>query len=33
MNRSREFAEHLLRKARDDQHVLELLVSDPEAAA
>jgi HEPN domain-containing protein len=32
MNRSREFAEHLLRKARDDRHVLERLVNDPDAA-
>ena len=32
MNRSREYAEHLLRRARDDQHVLELLVNDPDAA-
>ena len=33
MNRSREFAEQLLQKARDDQHVLERLANDPDAAA
>ena len=32
MNRSREFAEQLLQKARDDRHVLERLVNDPDAA-
>ena len=33
MNRSRELAQQLLQRARDDQHVLELLVNDPQAAA
>jgi HEPN domain-containing protein len=32
MNRSREFAEQLLQKARDDQHVLDRLADDPDAA-
>ena len=32
MNRSREFAGQLLQKARDDRHVLERLVNDPDAA-
>jgi HEPN domain-containing protein len=33
MNRSREFAEQLLQKARDDRHVLERLAGDAEAAS
>ena len=32
MNRSHELAGLLLQRARDDRHVLELLVDDPEAA-